>query len=131
MSAPSPVPKCRGLRGAITVANNTEAAILEATRELLAQLFESNPIATDDIAAILFTATPDLNAAFPAKAARDMGYLRVPLMCSQELEVPSAPPRCIRVLILHNTTAAMDALNHVYLRGAVILRPEYRPGGER
>lgn len=131
MSASPPVLRCRGLRGAITVAENTEGAILEATRELLAQLFQSNSLQTEEIAAILFTATPDLNAAFPAKAAREMGYVQVPLMCSQELEVPSAPPRCIRVLILHNTTVAMETLNHVYLRGAVVLRPEYRPGVTR
>jgi chorismate mutase len=128
MSAPPSIPKCRGLRGAITVADNTEAAILDATRELLGKLFENNPIEPDDIAAILFTATPDLTAAFPAKAAREMGYLQTPLMCSQELQVPGAPPHCIRVLVLHNTTRPPEALTHVYLRGAVVLRPDYKAG---
>lgn len=131
MSVSATVSKCRGLRGAITVAENTEAAILDATRELMTKLFESNPVETDDIAAILFTATPDLNAAFPAKAARELGYVQVPLMCSQEIEVPTAPPRCIRILVLHNTTLAMDAQNHVYLGGAVVLRPEYKESALR
>lgn len=131
MSLPSTTSKCRGIRGAITVDANTEEAILSATRELLSRLFEANAIDPDDIAAILFTATPDLNAAFPAKAAREMGYVQVPLMCSQELEVPSAPPRCIRVLILHNTTVGGNALKHIYLGGAVVLRPDYRPETSR
>ena len=125
VSAPA-ITKCRGLRGAITVTENSEGAILEATRELLSGLFASNGLVADDLAAILFTATADLDAAFPAKAAREMGYLQVPLMCSQEMAVPGSPKGCIRVMLLVNTAKRQEELIHVYLRGAVVLRPEFR-----
>ncbi|HZH04243.1 MAG TPA: chorismate mutase [Myxococcaceae bacterium] len=130
MTANSNAIQCRGIRGAITVDENTEPAMLEATRELLAQLFSANAVAAEDLAAIFFTATPDLNAAFPAKAARQMGYVQVPLMGSQEMDVPEAPGRCIRVLMLVNTARRLDELVHVYLRGAVVLRPEYQAEGK-
>jgi len=116
--------RCRGIRGATTANDNTEAGILEATRELLTRLISLNQIAADDTAAILFTATPDLDATFPARAARDLGYLNVPLMCSQEMPVPKAPARCIRVLMLVNTSKRVEEIVHLYLRGAVGLRSD-------
>ena len=114
--------RCRGIRGATTAEDNTEPSILETTGELLRRLVSVNQIALEDIAAIYFTATSDLNATFPARAAREMGYVNVPLMCSQEIEVLDAPERCVRVLILVNTTKRSDQLTHLYLRGAAVLR---------
>jgi chorismate mutase len=115
---------CRGVRGATTADANTEDAILAATRELLAQLVGANGIEPPDIASVYFTATPDLNAAFPAKAARQLGWLDTALMCAQEMDVPGQPPRCIRVLIHWNTGRPQAEIEHVYLRGAVALRPD-------
>ncbi len=120
--------QCRGIRGATTAEDNTEPSILETTRELLTRLISVNLIAIEDIAAILFTATPDLNATFPARAARELGYVDVPLMSSQEMEVPDAPQRCIRVLLLVNTTRKGDELTHLYLRGAAVLRADLASG---
>ncbi len=115
---------CRGIRGATTAADNTAASILEATAELLIRLMSLNEIPADDTAAIFFTATPDLDATFPARAARELGYVNVPLMCSQEIAVPDAPDRCIRVLILVNTSKRIDEMVHLYLRGAAGLRSD-------
>lgn len=122
--------RCRGLRGAITAEDNSESSILQATGELLQRLVAVNQIALQDIAAILFTSTPDLNATFPARAARQMGYVNVPLMCSQEIDVPDAPRSCIRVLILVNTSSRADQLTHLYLRGAAVLRKDLVADGE-
>lgn len=116
--------RCRGIRGATTAEDNSEPSILETTGELLRRLVSVNQIAIEDIAAIHFTATADLNATFPARAAREMGYVNVPLMCSQEMEVPDAPERCVRVLILVNTNKRSDQLTHLYLRGAAVLRSD-------
>ena len=120
--------RIRGIRGATTAEDNTESSILETTRELLTRLISVNLIAVEDIAAILFTATPDLNATFPARAARDLGFVNVPLMSSQEMEVPDAPQRCIRVLLLVNTTRKGHELTHLYLRGAAALRADLASG---
>jgi chorismate mutase len=118
--------QCRGIRGATTATDNTGASILEATAELLIRLMSSNEIPPDDTAAIFFTATPDLDATFPARAARELGLVNVPLMCSQEIPVPDAPDRCIRVLILVNTAKRIDEIVHLYLRGAAGLRSDLR-----
>lgn len=115
---------CRGVRGATTAEANSEAAILEATRDLLARMVASNGIEPDDVASIWFTATTDLNAAFPAKAARDLGWTETALMCAQEIEVPGQPAFCIRVLINWNTTRQSSDVQHVYVRGAERLRPD-------
>lgn len=115
----------RGIRGAVTVDANTEQAILDATVDLLTQMARSNEVDADDIAGIFFTASPDLTAAFPAEAARRLtGWTQVPLMCAQEIPVPGALPRCVRVLMLINTTKTLDEVQHVYLRGAERLRPD-------
>ncbi len=115
----------RGIRGAVTVDANTEQAILDATSELLKQMLRANEVDVDDIAGIFFTVTPDLTTAFPAEAARRLaGWTQVPLMCAQEIPVPGALDRCVRVLMLINTTKTMDEVQHVYLRGAERLRPD-------
>lgn len=112
----------RGLRGAITVAANTASAIQEATEELLRELCARNAIDTAEIASAWFTVTPDLDADFPAYAARRLGWTAVPLMCAQEIPVPGALPMVVRVLLYYNTDLPQAAMHHVYLRGAVALR---------
>lgn len=115
---------CRGIRGATTVEVNTREAILEATRELLELIISANDLDADDIASAIFSTTPDLNAEFPAVAARGLGWLDTALLCTHEISVPGSLPRCIRVLIHWNTTRRADEVVHVYVRGAQGLRPE-------
>jgi chorismate mutase len=115
----------RGIRGAITVDENTHQAVLLSTRELLNSIKDTNPsLESEDIASILFTVTEDLNCAYPARAAREMGWDLVPLMCALEIPVPGSLPKCIRVLIHWNTPLDQSQINHVYLRDAVKLRPD-------
>jgi chorismate mutase len=115
----------RGLRGAITVETNTAAAILEATRELLREVLRANRIEDfHEIVSAIFTTTPDLNAAFPAEAARELGMHQVPLLCASEINVPGGMPRCIRVLLHVNTEREQVEMVHVYLRDAKKLRPD-------
>lgn len=113
---------CRGLRGATTAHDNTRDAVLEATTELLQDLVAANDIDTNDLAATFFTTTTDLNAEFPAVAARQMGWNYVPLMCSHEMNVPTGLALCIRVMILVNTEKGPDEMVHIYLRDAKDLR---------
>jgi chorismate mutase len=117
----------RGIRGAITVQANTAGAILEATRRLLEQMVAANSIDEADVASVFFTTTPELTAAFPAKAARDMGWTRVALMGASEAAVSEGIPMCIRVLIHWNTTKGIDEIKHIYMRDAQILRPDFYP----
>jgi chorismate mutase len=117
-------PACRGVRGAITVVNNDADEILSATRELLAALIKANQIHPEDIASAYFTTTVDLNATYPALAARQLGWHEVALLCSHEMDVPGSLNRCIRVLIHWNTTKSARDIVHVYLRDAVSLRPD-------
>lgn len=115
----------RGIRGATTVDADEPALILEATRELLAEMLAANEI--DDfevIAAIFFTTTPDLHSTFPAEAARELGMNMVPLICNQEIPVPNRLPRCVRVMMQVNTRKAQGEMKHVYLREARSLRPD-------
>ena len=115
--------KVRGLRGATTADSNTRDDILEATSELLERLVEANDVNTDDIAAVTFSTTKDLNAEFPAVAARvHMGWNNVAIMCGHEMDVPGGQERCIRVLILVNTDKSPQDLEMVYLRDAANLR---------
>jgi len=115
---------CRGIRGATAVPQNSKDAIIAASRELLRQMVDANGVRIDDVACILFTTTPDLNAAFPAAAARELGWLQVPLLCSQEMDVPDGFPRCLRVLMLFNTEKRNEDIVHLYLRGTEVLRDD-------
>ena len=114
--------KERGIRGATTADCNTKEAIVQATKELLKELIEANDIEADDVASAIFSTTPDLNAEFPAVAARQLGWIYVALMCGHEMAVPDAQARCVRVLILINTDKSPQELRNVYLRGAEKLR---------
>lgn len=118
----------RGIRGAVTVDANTEREIMDATAELLEKMVRANSVDADDIAGVLFTVTADLTACFPAEAGRRLpGWSHVPLLCAQEIPVPGAVPRCVRVLMLVNTTKTSAEIQHVYLRGAEQLRPDLTP----
>jgi chorismate mutase len=115
----------RGVRGAITVDVDEEEAILNATGELLQALLQANPaLQAQDIASAWFTATSDLHAAFPARAARQMGWTETALMCAQEMQVQDGLQRCIRVLLHWNTDLPPAEVKHVYLREARSLRPD-------
>jgi len=114
----------RGVRGATTVEENTEKAIVEATQELLQSLIAANAMDAADIASAIFTTTPDLNAVHPALAARKMGWHHVPLMGAVEMGVPDSVPLCVRVLLHWNTERPPYTINHVYLHGATHLRPD-------
>ncbi|PKB60866.1 MAG: chorismate mutase [SAR202 cluster bacterium Casp-Chloro-G4] len=114
--------KVRGIRGATTANTNTRDDVLGATKALLEALIEANDIDPNDVAAAFFTATPDLNAEFPAAAARLMGWTYVALMGASEINVPDAPPLCVRVLILINTDKPAKELTNIYQQGAEHLR---------
>lgn len=115
----------RGIRGAITVEEDTREAILAGTRELLAKMLEVNGVTDPEtIGAMIFTLTDDLRAAFPAEAARQLGMQMVPLINSREIPVPGSLERVIRVMILWNTDTPQRKVRHVYLRDAVRLRPD-------
>jgi prephenate dehydrogenase len=116
--------RCRGLRGATTATDNSAEAILAATRELLERLVARNALDLADIASAFFTVTDDLDAAYPALAARELGWNEVALLCAREIPVPGSVARCIRVLLHINTTKGQGDLRHVYLREAVALRPD-------
>ena len=111
----------RALRGAITVQDNEADAILSATEELVHELIARNGITPEDMVSCIFTCTADLDAEFPAVAAREMGLSSVPLMCAREIDVPGSLPRVIR-LLLHYYADPAEAPNHVYLREAIALR---------
>lgn len=123
-NASAAYPVCRGVRGATTAEANTAPAILEATRDLLQRLIAANGIEVEDVASAWFTTTADLNAEYPALAARQLGWHDAALMCSHEMAVPHGLKSCIRVLIHWNTTRTLQEIQHVYLRGAVTLRPD-------
>ncbi len=101
-----------------------ENAILEATIALLRALQEANGFALEDIASVIFTTTDDLDAVYPARAARELGWLKVPLLGAREINMPGGLPRCIRVLIHWNTQRSQQEIHHVYLRDATRLRPD-------
>lgn len=116
--------RCRGVRGAITAERNDPESILAATRELLERLVARNGIARDSIVSVIFSTTADLDAAFPAVAARRLGWDDVPLLCTHEMDVPGALARCVRVLLHWNTDRPASDLHPVYMRGAAALRPD-------
>ncbi|GAA2731925.1 chorismate mutase [Actinocorallia aurantiaca] len=112
----------RALRGAIQVDADDRDQILEATAELVSELMARNGLTTDDVISVIFTATPDLTAEFPALAARKLGFTDVPLMCASELSVPHALPRVVRLMAHVETDRPRSEMQHVYLRGATVLR---------
>ncbi len=118
---------CRGIRGAITVNENKAEIILAATRQLLIRIIEVNEVDVNDIASVIFTMTADLDAVYPAAAAREMGWKHIPLLCMQELAVPGSLAKCIRVLLHWNTDRAPEEIQHVYLGEAQKLRPDLAP----
>ena len=131
MSSKAPQPEsniprifCRGVRGATTVDENSKEAILEATREMLFVMIRANNIRADEVASAYFTTTTDLNATYPALAARQLGWYDVALLCGHEMQVPDSLARCIRVLVHWNTDRKADEILHVYLREAKSLRPD-------
>jgi chorismate mutase len=115
---------CRGIKGATTLEKNTRDEILEATKALLTLMIEHNSIDPDDVASALFTVTSDLNAEFPALAARQMGWTEVPLSCMHELDVPGSLRMCLRILLHVNTDRRANEIVHVYTKGARVLRPD-------
>jgi chorismate mutase len=118
----------RGLRGATTADQNEPMAILDATQELLEALLRANPgLRPEDLACAVFTLTEDLNAAYPAEAARRMGWTAVPMLCAQEIPVPGSLPACIRVLLQWNTDLPQQDVRHIYLGDAARLRPDLAP----
>lgn len=117
---------CRGIRGATTVERNDRSEILAATKELLLLLIEKNQLHPDDVASAIFTLTEDLDAEFPALAARALGWTEVALMCTREIPVPGSLGKCIRILLHVNTERSAAEIQHVYIKGAVNLRPTFR-----
>lgn len=115
---------CRGVRGATTVDVDSPDAILKATRELLALMIHMNGIESVDVASVIFTTTRDLVSQYPALAARQLGWLDVPLLCSHEMAVPDSLPRCIRILVHWNTDRSQREIRHIYLKEAQSLRPD-------
>jgi chorismate mutase len=125
----------RGIRGATTAAENRSEAIVEATTELLAELVRLNELDRDEVCFCYLTTTLDLDAEFPALAARRMGWTGVPLLCGNDMVVPGPNPRsvpmCIRILLLYNTDRAQSEMKSAYLRGAQAIRADLdRTAGE-
>jgi chorismate mutase len=114
----------RGIRGAIAAADNTKEAILDSTRELLLAMIAANDIQPEDVASAWFTTTVDLNAEYPALAARALGWLDVALLCAHEMAVPHGMKKVIRILIHLNTDKPAHAIKHIYLGEAANLRPD-------
>ena len=115
---------CRGVRGATTADENTRDAILTATRQLLALMIRINGMEPEDVASAVFSLTRDLDAEFPALAARQLGWLDVPLLCTYEVDVPGSLRRCVRVLIHWNTNRPQKDIRHIYVKDAERLRPD-------
>ena len=115
---------CRGIRGATTVTENSAEAILAATRELLYVMIRANGIRSLDVGSSIFTTTRDLNATYPALAARQLGWYDAALLCAHEMDVPGGLAKCIRILVHWNTSRRPEEIVHVYLHGARDLRPD-------
>lgn len=115
----------RGIRGAITVDDNTKENILQETRTLLSELLVKNNLKQEDIVSIFFSLTHDLDAEFPAIAARQLGLTDTPLLCLNEIDVPGGLAQCVRILIHLNSDKPQSEMVHLYLKGAEVLRPEF------
>lgn len=116
----------RAIRGAITVDDNTPQDILNSTNQILKEIVKANSLIEEDIISILFSTTKDLDATFPAVAARQLGWADTPLMCTHEIDVPGSLEKCVRVLMHVNTEASKKQISHVYLKGATALRPDLK-----
>ena len=116
---------CRGIRGATTVEHNDREEMLAATTELLQLLIHRNDLQAGDVASAIFTVTEDLDAVFPALAARSLGWTETALMCAREIPVRGSLEKCIRILLHINTMRSAAEIQHVYIRGAVNLRPTH------
>ncbi len=114
----------RAIRGATMLKENSAQEMMEATKELLVEMMKRNKIDNGDLISIILTATPDLNCAFPAAAARDLGMGDVPLLCSVEMDVMNAPQKVVRVLMHCESDKSRSEINHIYLRGAEVLRQD-------
>lgn len=115
----------RGVRGAINISVDESDVLIQATQDLLNAILEANPgLRPEDLASVLFTTTPDLSSAYPAQAARMMGWERVPLLCFQEMVVLESMARVIRVLLHWNTDLSQESVSHVYLGETSVLRPD-------
>ena len=112
----------RAVRGAIQVDQDDREQVLDATTELLETVLERNGLTQEDLISVVFTATPDLTSEFPAYAARQMGFVDVPLLCASEIDVAGAMPRVLRVLAHVETERPRSEVKHVFLRGAAALR---------
>jgi chorismate mutase len=121
--------KLRGVRGATTCTENSKDEIAGAVKELWLAMCEQNAFAEEDLAAVIFSSTPDLSASFPAAAVRALGWTDTPLFGAAEIEQPEAVKRCVRILALWNTEKGQKEIKHVYLREAATLRPDI--GGKR
>ena len=115
---------CRGIRGAITIEENKEQPIIDGTIRLLSEIININKIDSNDIVSIFFSVTEDLNATFPARAARTMGLNETPLLCFHEIKVPNGLEKCIRILMHINSNKPKSAIKHLYLEKAESLRPD-------
>ncbi len=115
---------CRGIRGATTVEEDTPEAILQGTRELLALMIRLNGIESVDVCSAIFTTTRDIVSQYPALAARQLGWMDVPLLCGHEMEVPDSVPMCVRIMVHWNTETPQEEIHHVYLKAAQSLRPD-------
>ena len=116
----------RAVRGAITVERDEAGLVVAATMELLTEIAERNALGPEQVVSAIFTVTPDITSEFPARAARELGWVDVPLLCAMEIPTPRGLARCIRVLLHVETDLPRAGLRHVYLRGARALRPDLR-----
>ncbi len=116
--------RVRALRGAVQVDANEAGAIVDGTARLLRELLARNDVSPADLVSIVFTSTPDLDAAFPAEAARRLGLQDVPLLCATEIPVPGALARCVRILVHLYTPLPPERLRHVYLGETARLRAD-------
>lgn len=114
----------RAIRGATQVSANDPTSIGEGSKELLTAILKANGLEISEVISVFLTASPDLNAAFPASAAREIGFQSVPLLCAQEIDVPGALPRTIRVMLHCNSARSVKQIEHVYLHGASVLRKD-------
>lgn len=118
----------RGIRGATTVSKNSQTEIILNTKELIREMTLQNHVSPEDISHMFISATADINATFPAKAAREFsGWDHVPVMCMKEIEVPGSLERCIRIMMVVNSEVPQQAIKHVFHREAKVLRPDLLP----